>query len=89
MERKKLYNYLNPRSVTDTKRFSETMKPFFSDKSQNKSDITLIDEDNVFAKISRKPLFRLFLNFQDIFTIPIIRIQCYGYLEIFSTIVSQ
>ena len=44
-ERKKYYLHLDPKNITDNKNFWETMKPFFSDKSLSRRDITLIENE--------------------------------------------
>ena len=49
-ERKKYYTNFDPKNVTDSKTFWKTVKPFFSDKDVGKTDITLI-EGNEVAKI--------------------------------------
>ena len=51
-ERKKFYNNLDPKCITDNKRFWNTMKPFFSDKGLNRRNITLIDGDDIISKDS-------------------------------------
>ena len=45
-EKKKYFSNINTRDITDNKNFWKTVKPFFTDKIQTKSKITLI-EDNI------------------------------------------
>ena len=51
-ERKKYYRNLNIKNVTDNKKFWKTVKPFFSDKGVGKTDITLIEGDQIFQEDS-------------------------------------
>ena len=48
-EKKKFYNSLNLESITDSKRFWKTMKPFFSDKTYLNRKITLIEEGKIIS----------------------------------------
>lgn len=48
-ERKKYYNNLNLKNITDNKKFWTTVKPFLSDKGSAQSQITLVDEDKVLS----------------------------------------
>ena len=47
-ERKRYYQNLDLRKVTENKTFWKTIKPFFSDKGLGKSDITLIEGNNIY-----------------------------------------
>ncbi len=49
-ERKKYYTNLDVRKITDSKKFWKTTKPFFSDKSADKTDIILIEGDEMFQE---------------------------------------
>ena len=49
-ERKKYYKNLDIKKITDNKKFWKTTKPFFSDKGVNKTDITLIEGDEIFQE---------------------------------------
>ena len=44
-ERKKYYNNLDLKNITDNKLFWKTVKPFLSDKGSKGSKITLIDDN--------------------------------------------
>ena len=44
-ERKKYYNNLDLKNITDNKLFWKTIKPFLSDKGSKGSKITLIDDN--------------------------------------------
>ena len=46
------YNQLDVSTVTDNKKFWNTVKPFISDKSSSKSRITLIEEGKIVSKES-------------------------------------
>ena len=46
-ERRFFYSNLGVKNITNNKRFWKTWNPFFSDKGANKSNITLIDRDNI------------------------------------------
>ena len=46
-ERKKYYTNLDIKKITDSKKFWKTTKPFFSDKGIGKTNIILIEEDNI------------------------------------------
>ena len=46
-ERKRYYQNLDARKITDSKKFWKTIKPFFSDKGAGKNRITLIEEDDI------------------------------------------
>ena len=48
--RKKYYTNLDLANITDNKRFWKTTKPFFSDKGIGKTEISLIEEDNIFQE---------------------------------------
>ena len=48
--RKKYYTNLDLTNITDSKRFWKTTKPFFSVKGIGKTEITLIEEDNIFQE---------------------------------------
>ena len=63
-ERKKYYTNLDPKKVTDSKKFWKTAKPFFSDKGVGKNDITLIEGNEIFQEDSEvaKILGDLFSN---------------------------
>ena len=45
---KEYYSKLNPKNITDNKRFWRTVKPLFSDKSIGKETIILVDKDEIF-----------------------------------------
>ena len=49
-ERKNYYTNLDINKITDNKKFWKTTKPFFSDKGTGKTDIILIEEDNIFQE---------------------------------------
>ena len=51
-ERKKYYRELDVKNVTDNKKFWKTAKPFFSDKGTGKTDIILIEDNNIFQEDS-------------------------------------
>ena len=44
-ERKRFFNSLNPCLVTDNKLFWKTIKPFFSNKGNYRSQIKLVEKD--------------------------------------------
>ena len=46
-ERKKYYENLDVKKVTDSKKFWKTVKPFLSDKNAMKTDIVLVEGDNI------------------------------------------
>ena len=46
-ERKKYYNNLDAKKITDSRKFWKTTKPFFSDKGAGKTEITLIEGDEI------------------------------------------
>ena len=46
--RKRFFNNLNSPFVTDNKLFWKTLKPFFSNKGNNESQIKLVEKDEVF-----------------------------------------
>ena len=45
--KREYFSCLNVNSVTDNKAFWKTVKPLFSDKSANKSKITLVEKENI------------------------------------------
>ena len=47
-ERKNYYTNLDINKITDVKKFWKATKPFFSGKGTGKTDIILIEEDNIF-----------------------------------------
>ena len=49
-ERKNYNTNLDINKITDNKKFWKTTKPFFSDKGTGKTDIILIEEDNIFQE---------------------------------------
>ena len=49
-ERKMYYTNLDIKKITDSKKFWKTTKPFFSDKGTGKTDIILIEGDNIFQE---------------------------------------
>ena len=49
-ERKKYYTNLDPKHITDNKKFWFTMKPFFSDKGAGTSKITLVEDDKIISE---------------------------------------
>ena len=49
-ERKKFYENLDKKSVTDNKLFWKTMKPFFSDRGLRDSGITLVEGDEIISE---------------------------------------
>ena len=56
-EKKKYYNNLDVKLITDNKQFWKTIKPFFSDKHNMHKKITLIDGDEIIsddAKVTEK-----------------------------------
>ena len=55
------YTNLNAKSITHSKKFWKTTKPFFSDKGANKNDITLIDGNTNFQEDSE--VARIFSDF--------------------------
>ena len=46
-ERKNYYNNLDVKKITDSRKFWKTTKPFFSDKGAGKTEITLIEGDEI------------------------------------------
>ena len=48
-EKRKYYNNLDVKLITDNKQFWKTMKPFFSDKNDIHRKITLIDSDEIIS----------------------------------------
>ena len=48
-EKKKYYSKLNLDSVTNSKKFWKTIKPFFSDKGHNQEQIKLIDKGKIIS----------------------------------------
>ena len=48
-ERKKYYNSLNMKDITDNKIFCKTIKPFLSEKCTTSSRITLKNKDNIIS----------------------------------------
>ena len=48
-ERKKYYNNINEKDVTDNKKFWNTMKPFFSDKGGTRDQIMLLENDDIIS----------------------------------------
>ena len=48
-ERKKYYESLNSRKITDNKKFWNTMKPFLTDKGTSQKRITLIEDDKIIS----------------------------------------
>ena len=46
--KKDYYSNLNPKTITDNKKFWKTVKPLFSDKSIAKETITLVENDEIF-----------------------------------------
>ena len=49
-ERKKYYNSLNIKEVTDNKKFWKTVKPFFTDKSKGGDNIILVENENIISE---------------------------------------
>ena len=49
-EKRKYYNNINLKLLTDNKQFWKTIKPFFSDKHNISRNITLIDDDEIISK---------------------------------------
>ena len=49
-ERKKFYANIDIRNVTDNKKFWQTVKPLFSEKSQNVQQITIIKDGEILSK---------------------------------------
>ena len=45
--KKKYFNSLNIKQVSDNKHFWKSVKPFFNDKRSNSLKITLVDENNI------------------------------------------
>ena len=45
--KKKYFNSLNIKQVSDNKHFGKSVKPFFNDKRSNSLKITLVDENNI------------------------------------------
>ena len=48
-EKRNYYNNLDISLVTDNKKFWKTVKPFFSDKSQSKNKIVLIEDETIIS----------------------------------------
>ena len=48
-ERRKFYSNLDLRSVTDNKRFWNTVKPFFCNKGGCKGDVVLVNDDKIIS----------------------------------------
>ena len=48
-ERRKFYSQLNPKNVTDNKKFWGTVTPFFSNKGCSKEDIVLVNGDEIIS----------------------------------------
>ena len=48
--KKEYYNNLNPNNITDNKKFWNSMKPFFSDKNNSISKITLIENNTIISE---------------------------------------
>ena len=46
-ERKRYYNNLDVKKITDSRKFWKTTKPFFSDKGVGKTEITLVEGDEI------------------------------------------
>ena len=46
-ERKKYYNNLDLKVIEDNKKFWQNVKPLFSGKSKSKTNITIVDNENV------------------------------------------
>ena len=46
--KKDYYSNLNPKTITDNKKFWKTVKPLLSDKSIAKETITLVENDEIF-----------------------------------------
>ena len=46
-KKKKYFNSLNIKQVSDNKHFWKSVKPFFNDKRSNSLKITLVDENNI------------------------------------------
>ena len=53
MERKKLFNKLNPSFVNDNKLLWKTVKPLFSNKGSSGSNIKLVEKDEVLQVIKK------------------------------------
>ena len=53
MERKKLFNKLNPSFVNDNKLLWKTIKPLFSNKGSSGSNIKLLEKDEVLQVIKK------------------------------------
>ena len=51
-ERKKYYTNLDPKKITDSRKFWKTVKPFLSDKGASKTDIILIEGDEIIQEDS-------------------------------------
>ena len=49
-EKKKYYSNLNIESITDSKKFWKTMKPFFSNKHSSNEKIILIEKEQIISK---------------------------------------
>ena len=60
-ERKKYYDNLDLKNITDNKKFWSTIKPFFSEKSINYSKINLVENNEVISDDSK--LATCFSNF--------------------------
>ena len=53
MERKKLFNKLNPSFVNDNKLLWKMVKPLFSNKGSSGSNIKLVEKDEVLQVIKK------------------------------------
>ena len=47
LSKKKFYNNLNPKFITDNKKFWKCIKPLFSDKQRNNHNITLVSGEQI------------------------------------------
>ena len=54
-EKKKFYNKLNTRDITDNKKFWKTSKPLFSEKHNSRNKITLVEGNNIISKDEEVP----------------------------------
>ena len=63
-EKRKYFNSLNLKDITDTKLFWKTVKPFLSNKRNLQKQITLIEDNNIFSddKIVAEKLSNCFEN---------------------------
>ena len=71
-EKKKFYNNLDIKNITDNRLFWKTVKPFFSEKSQHREKITLIEQTNIITndKLIAESFNKFFSNIVKNLNIP-------------------